>query len=116
MWIAKNGLEDHLSQKKPEQFTMDGTGMSSTTRGDAFQDGSPVETGVEARRRFDRSLLNMVDFYRESLWSLLRGRTSLRSIPLGNRKRFIASGIVRRFGSKYELTEAGLRVLESVKE
>jgi hypothetical protein len=114
--MDKNGLEDHLSRKGPDQSMMDGGGISPTTRGEAFQDGSPVETEVENRRGLDRSLLNMVDFYRESLWDLLRGRTSLRSIPLGNRKRFIASGIVRKFGTRYELTEAGLRVLQSVQE
>jgi hypothetical protein len=114
--MAKKGLEDHISRRELDQSMMDGGGISSITRGEAFQDGSPVETEVEARRGFDRSLLNMVDFYRESLWDLLSGRTSLRSIPLGNRKRFIASGIVRRFGSRYELTEAGLRLLQSVQE
>jgi hypothetical protein len=53
----------------------------------------------------------MVHFYRDPLQALLNGETSLESIPLGNRKRFIASGIVRRFGSRYELTETGSELL-----
>jgi hypothetical protein len=59
----------------------------------------------------DESLLNMVHFYRDSLRALLSGETSLESIPLGNRRRFTASGIIRRFGSKYELTEIGSELL-----
>jgi hypothetical protein len=53
----------------------------------------------------------MVHFYRDSLQALRGGETSLGSIPLGNRKRFIESGVVRRFGSRYELTETGLKLL-----
>ena len=68
-------------------------------------------TRIEAEGGLDRSLLNMVHFYRDSLQALLGGETSLESIPLGNRKRFIASGVVRRFGSRYELTEIGSELL-----
>jgi len=53
----------------------------------------------------------MVHFYRDSLRGLLKGDTSLGSVPMGNRKRFIASGVVRRFGSRYELTEIGSLLL-----
>jgi hypothetical protein len=73
--------------------------------------GSPIRTRIEAERGIDRSLLNMVHFYRDSLQALIGGETSLGSIPLGNRKRFIESGVVRRFGSRYELTETGLKLL-----
>ena len=59
----------------------------------------------------NESLLNMVHFYGDSLRALLRGETSLESIPLGNRRRFVESGIVRRFGSRYELTEIGSELL-----
>ncbi len=68
-------------------------------------------TRIEAKGSFDRSLLNMVHYYRDSLQALLGGETSLESIPLGNRKRFIASGVVRRFGSRYELTKIGSELL-----
>lgn len=57
----------------------------------------------------------MVHFYKDSLRALLRGETSLESVPLGNRKRFLASGIIRRFGSRYELTEIGSRLLYHTK-
>ena len=73
--------------------------------------GSSGGTQIEAEGGLDRSLLNMVHFYRESLQALRGGETSLESIPLGNRKRFLASGVVRRFGSRYELTETGLKLL-----
>ena len=73
--------------------------------------GSPVRTRIDAEGGLDRSLLNMVHFYRDSLQALRGGETSLGSIPLGNRKRFIESGVVRRFGSRYELTETGLKLL-----
>ena len=57
----------------------------------------------------------MIHFYRDSLQALLRGETSLESIPLGNRKRFLASGVVRRFGTRYELTETGSELLNYTK-
>ena len=53
----------------------------------------------------DRNILNMIEFYSDALKSLLEGQTSLDMIPLGNRKRFIESGVVRRFGSRYEITD-----------
>lgn len=68
-------------------------------------------TRIGGEGDLDESLLNMVQFYGDSLRALLSGETSLESIPLGNRKRFIASGIVRRFGSRYELTEIGSQLL-----
>ena len=73
---------------------------------------SSGRTRIEAGGGPDKSLLNMVHFYRDSLQALLRGETSLESIPLGNRKRFLASGVVRRFGSRYELTETGSELLQ----
>lgn len=59
----------------------------------------------------DRNTLNMVDYYGDALRGLAEGRTSLDTIPLCNRKRFVESGVLRRFGSRYELTEAGHRLL-----
>lgn len=76
---------------------------------------SMSRTRIEAEGGLDRSLINMVHFYGDSLRALLRGETSLESVPLGNRKRFLASGIIRRFGSRYELTEIGSRLLRHTK-
>jgi len=76
---------------------------------------SSGETRTEAEGGLDKNLLNMVHFYRDSLQALLRGETSLESVPLGNRKRFIASGVVRRFGSRYELTDTGSELLHDKK-
>lgn len=72
-------------------------------------------TRIEAEGGIDRSLTNMVNFYGDSLRALMRGETSLESVPLGNRKRFLESGIIRRFGSRYELTEIGSRLLHLTK-
>jgi hypothetical protein len=55
----------------------------------------------------DRSTLNMVDYYRDALQDLADGRTSLDPIPLCTRKRFVEFGVLRRFGSRYELTATG---------
>ena len=55
----------------------------------------------------DRSILNMVEYYGDALTSLLEGQASLDEIPRGNRKRFVESGVLRRFGSRYEITEVG---------
>ena len=55
----------------------------------------------------DRSILNMVEFYIDALMGLLEDQTSLYEIPKGNRKRFVESGVLRRFGSRYEITEVG---------
>lgn len=91
---------------------MDGKGTRSRAplqgRDADFKGG----TRLEAEGGLDRSLLNMVHFYRASLHALLRGETSLGSVPIGNRKRFTESGIVRRFGSRYQLTETGSELLQ----
>ena len=59
----------------------------------------------------DRNTLNMVDYYRDALQGLTEGHTSLEPIPLCTRKRFVESGVLRRFGSRYELTDEGRRLL-----
>jgi hypothetical protein len=59
----------------------------------------------------DRNTLNMVDYYRDALQDLTEGRTSLDPIPLCTRKRFVESGVLRRFGSRYELTATGQEML-----
>ena len=63
----------------------------------------------------DRNTLNMVDYYGDALRCLAEGRTSLDTIPLCNRKHFVESGVLRRFGSRYELTEAGHGLLRGRK-
>jgi hypothetical protein len=59
----------------------------------------------------DRNTLNMVDYYWDSLQGFAEGRTPIDPIPLCTRKRFVESGVLRRFGSRYELTEAGRGLL-----
>ena len=53
----------------------------------------------------DKNTLNMVDYYRDALRDLAEERTPIDPIPLCTRKRFIESGVLRRFGSRYEITE-----------
>lgn len=75
-----------------------------------YSEKTQIETGD-----LDRNLLNMVHFYKDSLQGLVDGQTSLESIPPGNRRRFIEQGVVRKFGSRYELTEIGLGLLLNIK-
>jgi hypothetical protein len=89
--------------------------MPSSTPQRKGETRSTARTRIEAEGGLDRSLINMVQFYGDSLRALLKGETSLESVPLGNRKRFLASGIIRRFGSRYELTEIGSRLLHHTK-
>lgn len=56
----------------------------------------------------DRNTLNMVEYYRDALQSLAE---ELTPIPLCTRKRFDESGVLKRFGSQYELTETGQGLL-----
>jgi hypothetical protein len=56
----------------------------------------------------DRNTLNMVEYYRDALQGFADGLTP---IPLCTRKRFVESGVLRRFGSRYELTETGQGLL-----
>jgi hypothetical protein len=77
-----------------------------------------MEAAPQARRRDpenpaqDRNTLNMVDYYRDALQGLAEGRTPLDLIPLCARKRFVESGVLRRFGSRYELTDTGQELLQ----
>jgi len=54
---------------------------------------------------------NMLDFYRKELSGLLAGRRIVDSISLGTRKRLIEYGVLRKFGSKFELTDKGMKLL-----
>ena len=53
----------------------------------------------------------MVEYYRDALQGFADGRTPIDPIPLCTRKRFVESGVLRRFGSRYELTETGQGLL-----
>ena len=55
----------------------------------------------------DRNTLNMVNYYRDALRGFAEGLTPIDPIPLCTRKRFVESGVLRRFGPRYELTETG---------
>ena len=54
---------------------------------------------------------NLLNFYRNELLGLREGIKLIDSVSLGARKRLIEYGILRRFGSKYELTDRGLALL-----
>ena len=56
---------------------------------------------------------NMIDFYRKELSGLLAGKKIVDSVSLGTRKRLIEYGVLRKFGSKFELTDQGIDLLLS---
>ena len=62
----------------------------------------------------DQSVRNMLEFFSSDLLGLIKGRIIVDAIPLGTRKRFVEHGILRKFGSKFELTERGKRMLTVV--
>jgi hypothetical protein len=55
----------------------------------------------------------MIDFYRKELSGLLVGKKIVDSVALGTRKRLIEYGILKKFGSKFELTDQGMELLLS---
>jgi len=59
-----------------------------------------------------RNMDNMVQYYKVELLSLRKGMKIVSNIPLGTRKMLQASGVIRRFGSKFELTEQGNMLLQ----
>jgi hypothetical protein len=60
----------------------------------------------------DKSVENMIEFYRVSLLDVADGETIVDSIPKGTRKRLVEYGILKKFGKKFELTDFGLKLLE----
>ncbi len=74
-----------------------------------------VENKPEAEISIDKSILNMLDFYREPIMALKDNGRSCGSIPTGTRRRLIESGVLRKFGYKYELTEMGYELLHPVR-
>ncbi len=59
------------------------------------------------------NLRNILDFYRKELSGLLAGKKIVDSVSLGTRKRLIEYGVLRKFGSKFELTDQGMELLLS---
>ena len=59
------------------------------------------------------NMRNMLDFYRKELSGLLAGKKIVDSISLGTRKRLIEYGVLRKFGSNFELTDQGMDLLLS---
>jgi len=60
-----------------------------------------------------RNMDNMVQYYKVELLSLRKGEKIVSNIPSGTRKMLQASGVIRRFGSKFELTEQGNQLLQT---
>ena len=61
---------------------------------------------------FDKSISNMLDYYREDLLGLIKDKKIVDAIPLGMRKRFVEYGILRKFGTRFELTMRGSELLQ----
>ena len=59
------------------------------------------------------NMRNMIDFYRKELSGLLAGKKIVDSVSLGTRKRLIEYGVLRKFGSTFELTDQGMELLLS---
>ena len=59
------------------------------------------------------NMRNMLDFYRKELSGLLAGKKIIDSVSLGTRKLLIEYGVLRKFGSKFELTDQGMELLLS---
>ena len=61
----------------------------------------------------DINRLNMLDFYRKELLDLIKGKMIVDSVPLGTRRRLVEYGVLRKFGTNYEVTSRGLNYLLS---
>ena len=71
-----------------------------------------IQPALEEDWAETRNMDNMVQYYKVELLSLRRGMKIVSNIPLGTRKMLQASGVIRRFGSKFELTEQGDLLLQ----
>ncbi len=56
---------------------------------------------------------NMLLFYRKELLDLIKGKIIVDSVPLGTRRRLVEYGVMRKFGTNYEVTSRGLNYLLS---
>jgi predicted transcriptional regulator len=61
-----------------------------------------------------KSVLNMLYFYRNELRSLINGKMITYVIPKGTRERLVEHGVLRKFGSRFELTDQGKELLRKV--
>jgi hypothetical protein len=61
-----------------------------------------------------KSVINMLTFYQKELRGLIRGKVITYDIPKGTRIRLIEYGVLRKFGSKFELTDEGISLLQTV--
>ena len=61
-----------------------------------------------------RNLENMVEYYRIQLKGLLVGESIINKIPKGTRETLHQYGVLTRFGSKYELTNYGIELLQKL--
>ena len=59
----------------------------------------------------EKSVRNMLQYYRTALVGLKNGECIVDSVPLGIRKMLAEHGIIRRFGNKFELTKRGAELI-----
>ena len=59
----------------------------------------------------EKSVRNMLRYYRTALVSLKNGECIVDSVPQGTRKMLAEYGIIRRFGNKFELTKRGAELI-----
>jgi hypothetical protein len=59
----------------------------------------------------ERSVRNMLRYYRAALVGLKNGECIVDSVPMGTRKMLAEHGIIRRFGNKFELTKRGAELI-----
>jgi len=58
-----------------------------------------------------RSRENLVDIHREELLKVLEGHNCVDLIPTGVRRQLKKYGVLKKFGSKYTVTELGREML-----
>ena len=61
-----------------------------------------------------KSVLNMLYFYQDELRCLISGEMITDVIPKGTRARLVEHGVLRKFGSRFELTDQGIMLLRKV--
>ncbi len=71
-------------------------------------------TRSEEKWSQNKSVLNMLYFYRNELRSLISGKMITYVIPKGTRERLVEQGVLRKFGSRFELTDQGIMLLRKV--
>jgi len=71
---------------------------------------NPVQTDIDKWSSV-RSVENMIEYYRASLLGSKDGEIIVDSIPKGTRKRLLEFGVLRKFGTRFELTDLGMKLL-----